>query len=238
VFGTDYSDLYDNSILWVDSLLGILFDRLEEFDLLDKTLIVFASDHGEAFGEHEGEGHARNVYGEVTETPLILHFPFRLEPGVVVNTRSENVDLWPTVLDLLDLPGLSDPDGRSLVPEIVAAVEGEPDLGQEDMAFAQLDQTWGKSDMGPRPMVAINDGRWRLIYRAATPRKSELYDKLDDPAEQTDVADREPEVLERLNTAARAYLESAPPPWGDETPELEIDEIQLQQLRAIGYGVR
>jgi membrane-anchored protein YejM (alkaline phosphatase superfamily) len=106
VFGTTYSDIYDNSILWVDSL------------------IVFTSDHGEAFGEHGGEGHAHNVYGEVTETPFILSFPFRLEPGIVVEARSENVDLWPTVLELAGLPPLEDPDGRSLVPEIVAAARG------------------------------------------------------------------------------------------------------------------
>ncbi len=238
VFGTRYSDLYDNSILWVDSLLGILFERLEELDLLDKTLIVFASDHGEAFGEHNGEGHARNVYGEVTETPLILSFPFELEPGILVEARSENVDLWPTILDLLDLPGLPDPDGRSLVGKILGHGEELPGSEESGKAFAQIDQTWGKTEIEPRPMVAVNDGRWRLIYRAATPLRSELYDKWEDPSEQTNLAEQEPEVLERLNAAAKAYLESPPPPWGDDTPELELDEIQLQQLRALGYGVK
>ena len=69
LFGTSYSDSYDNAIRWVDSLLGHLFRGLEERGLRERTLIVFSSDHGEAFGEHGGEGHARNVYGEVTQTP-------------------------------------------------------------------------------------------------------------------------------------------------------------------------
>jgi hypothetical protein len=89
LFGTSYSDSYDNSIRWVDSLLGHLFNDLEERGLRERTLIVFSSDHGEAFGEHGGEGHARNVYGEVTTTPLIMSFPFRLEPGVVVEALGE-----------------------------------------------------------------------------------------------------------------------------------------------------
>ena len=238
LFGSEYSDFYDNSILWVDSLLGILFDVLEERDLLDKTVIVFASDHGEAFGEHNGEGHARNVYGEVTETPLIVSFPFSLDSGLVVETLSENVDIWPTVLELLGLPGLEDPDGRSLVPDILAAGDAEHVMGETDVAFAQIDQTWGKTDLDPRPMVAHNQGPWRLIYRAASPRLSELYNKVDDPKEQVNLATAEPEVLAEMNKAAGEYLESPAPPWGDETPMLELDEVQLQQLRALGYGVQ
>jgi arylsulfatase A-like enzyme len=238
LFGTDYSDSYDNAIHWVDSLLGHLFDELVERGLRERTVIVFAADHGEAFGEHDGEGHARNVYGEVTQTPLILSFPFRLEPGVVVQARSENVDLWPTVLDLLGLPPLPDPDGRSLVPEIVAAVKGETPSEGDGRAFAQIDQSWGQTQKRPRPMVAVNDGRWRLIYRAVAPRRSELYDKAEDPLEQRDLAGEQPEQAEALIQEAGAYLQSRPPPWGEAAPNVEIDEMQLDQLRALGYGVR
>ena len=137
--------------------------------LRERTLIVFSSDHGEAFGEHDGEGHARNVYGEVTQTPLIMSFPFRLDPGIVVEARSENVDLWPTVLELLGLPALPDVDGRSLLPEIVAAARGETPPDGDGVAFAQIDQAWGRTREGPQPMVAVNQGQWRLMFRAGFP---------------------------------------------------------------------
>ena len=58
-----------------------------------------ASDHGEAFGEHDKDGHAYDVYGEVTEVPFLISFPFRLEKGIVVDSPSENVDIWPTLLE-------------------------------------------------------------------------------------------------------------------------------------------
>jgi len=103
-FGVAYSDFYDSSIRWVDSLAGHLFDDLEQKGLRERTVIVFSADHGEAFGEHGSEGHAHNVYGEVTTTPLIISLPFRLEPGIVVEARSENVDLWPTILEIVGLP--------------------------------------------------------------------------------------------------------------------------------------
>ena len=238
LFGTSYSDSYDNAIRWVDSLLGHLLDELAQRGLRERTLVVFSSDHGEAFGEHDGEGHARNVYGEVTQTPLILSFPFRLEPGIVVEARSENVDLWPTVLELVGLSPLPDPDGRSLVPEIVAAAGGRAEPDGDGVAFAQIDQAWGRIQQRPRPMVAMNEGRWRLIYRAASPKRSELYDKGEDPGEQQDLAEEQPELMEALNAKAGAYLRSRPPPWGGDAPSVEIDEMQLNQLRALGYGVR
>ncbi len=238
LFGTKYSDAYDNSIRWVDSLLGHIFAELDNRGLRDRTLIVFSSDHGEAFGEHDGEGHARNVYGEVTTTPLILGLPFRLDPGIVVEARSENVDLWPTVLELVGLTSLSDPDGESLVPQIVAAARGESGLDGDGVAFAQIDQSWGKSQVMPRPMVAVNRGRWRLIFRAGFPKYSELYDKSQDPREQLNLAAEQPELVEELNATAISYLESRPPPWGEHTPTIELDEMQMNQLRALGYGVQ
>jgi arylsulfatase A-like enzyme len=238
LFGTNYLDSYDNAIHWVDSLLGHLFAALDERGLRQRTLIVFSADHGEAFGEHDGEGHARNVYGEVTTTPLILSFPFRLDPGIVVHERSENVDLWPTVLELVGLPALPDTDGKSLVPKIVTAAKQGPATDKDGIAFAQIDQTWGRNGMRPRPMVALNDGHWRLIYRAASPKHSELYDKSQDPYEQHDVAADNPEVVQALDAKADAYLKSAPPPWGADAPTVEVDEMLMNQLRALGYGVK
>ncbi len=238
LFGVAYSDSYDNAIRWVDSLVGHLLDDLEQQGLRERTVIVFSADHGEAFGEHGAGGHAYNVYGEVTTTPLILSFPFRLEPGITVEARSENVDLWPTVLELVGLPPLPDPDGQSLVPQIVAAAGGASGHDGEGIAIAHLDQSWARERQNPRPMVAFNEGRWRLIYRASDPKASELYDTWQDPREQQNLADDWPEEFEDLKAKAEAYLASRPPPWGDDAPTVEIDEMQLHQLRALGYGVQ
>jgi choline-sulfatase len=238
LFGISYADSYDNSIRWVDSLLGHLFDELDKRGLRENTVIVFTADHGEAFGEHDGEGHARNVYGEVTTTPWIISFPIRLQPGIVVEARSENVDLWPTTLELIGMPPLPDTDGQSLVPQIVAAAGGASEPDAEGIAIAHLDQSWGRERQPPRPMVSYTEGRWRLIYRAHAPKTSELYDKWQDPLEQQNLADDWPEVFEDLSAKAEAYLASRPPPWGDDAPTVELDEMQLHQLRALGYGVK
>jgi len=125
LFGGTYSDVYDNAIRRVDGLLDALFEFLDESGLAQKTVIVMTSDHGEAFRERGVEGHARRVYKETTEVPFIVGLPFRLDPGIVVTKRSQNVDIWPTILDLLGLPVPEGSDGRSLLPEVLAAARGE-----------------------------------------------------------------------------------------------------------------
>jgi len=236
LFGTTYSDIYDNSIHWEDRLVGSLVADLDRRGLREKTLIVLASDHGEAFGEHGREGHARDVYSEVVTTPLILSFPFRLDEPLVVDAVSENVDLWPTLLDLLGLPPIEGANGRSLVPEIQASITGE-EL-ESAPRYAHIDQSWGRKDEEPQPMVAVTEGPYRLIYREAGrgPRRAELYAYASDRQESRRIDNEEPEVRERMIGLAQAYLESEAPAWGN-APEIELNDTQLQQLRALGYEV-
>jgi len=235
LFGTTYSDIYDNSIRWVDRVLGSLIRQLDARGLREKTLIVLAADHGEAFGEHGREGHARDVYGEVTTTPLILSFPFRLEPGVVIEAPTENVDIWPTLLDLLGLPPLDDADGRSRRPELLAAARGLPAPAHDGPRFAHLDQTWGRSGREPRPMVSVSEGSFRLFRREGA-ELAELYDRSADPREQIDLGPDRPEVLERMTQLAEDYLARPPAAWSRES-DVEIDPAELEQLRALGYQV-
>jgi arylsulfatase A-like enzyme len=235
LFGTSYSDIYDNSIRWTDRVVGSLVDGLDKRGLRDRTLIVVAADHGEAFGEHGREGHARDVYGEVTTTPFILSLPFRLDPGVVVEAPSANVDIWPTLLDLLGLPPLEDVDGHSQLPALLAAARGEsaPEPG-DGLRFSHLDQAWGRTAQPARPMVAVSDGRYRLVRRHEE-LPGELYDRSQDALEQRDLAEAEPEVLERLSAELDAYLERPQAAWSV-APDVELDEAELEQLRALGYA--
>jgi arylsulfatase A-like enzyme len=236
LFGGSYTDIYDNAVRRVSDLIGVLTDFLDDMGLADKTLIAIASDHGEAFRERGHEGHARHVDRESTEVPFVLVFPFRLEPGVVVTSRSENIDIWPTLLDLLGLAMPAGADGNSLVPDILAAARGEPSPDGTQTAFAFLDQTWGRRSEAPRPTVAVVEGPLRYVRTEDGGRHHELlFDASTDPAEQHNLTPEDPEDLARLRSEADAYLQK-PPMWG-EAPRREIGELELNQLRALGYVV-
>ncbi|MCA9505995.1 MAG: sulfatase [Spirochaetaceae bacterium] len=240
-FGTSYSDTYDNSILRVNFELARLYEFLIEQGLADNTLVVLTADHGEAFSERGFEGHARKVYRETTEVPFIVSFPFKLPGGVVVGSRTRGVDVWPTLLDLLGHP--VDPaeglDGRSRVPDLLAAARGEAPAPDSTEAIgptiAHLDQSWGMRKQQPRPTVAIVEGPLRYVQSLEPSGVvvEQLYDASDDPGELADVFAARPDDAGRMRELANAYLEEKPP-WG-ETRDLDLDEIQLNQLRALGY---
>jgi len=237
LFGASYSDIYDNSIRWTDGSIGILLEALAELGQLDHTVIAVASDHGEAFLERGFEGHARRVYRETTEVPFLLSLPFRLEPGVVVEARTRNVDIWPTLLDLLGLERPQGIDGRSRLPEILSSASGQPLDAESTPAIADLDQNWAQRDRGPLPTISVVDGAYRYVRveKSGDHHTEELFDASDDPRELRDRTAEEPQTLERLRAVADAYSETEPS-WG-EAPTREIGELELNLLRALGYQI-
>ncbi len=236
LFGTTHVDIYDNAIHHTDSVIGVLLDYLAEDGYLDHTIVAVAADHGEAFGERGFDGHAREVFRETTEVPFIVSFPFRLEPGLVLHQRTCNVDIWPTLLDLVGLAMPADVDGRSRVPEILALARGEFPPEAPHAAIAQLDQNWGRPGTQSQTMVAVIDDEHRYV-RIDQPKErvEHLYDRRDDPAELRDRRDEQPEELARLQKIASDYLETKPP-WGA-APTREVGELELNHLRALGYGL-
>ncbi len=242
VFGTTRSDIYDNAILREDKLINRLFAELSKEGQLERTLVIIGSDHGEAFLERGLEGHARHVYRETTEVPMIVSFPFLL-PQLEVRARTRNVDIWPTVLDLLGLPPLAESDGVSRLPEIVAAGR---DAGRLDRAnvgegsgIAHIDRTWGRPNRSSAPAVALVDGRFRLLYsrKESGLETIQLYDRIADPSELRDVAAGNPEVTAEMTERVKRYLDSSPVPSAAGTMTVELDEMQLHHLRALGYSI-
>jgi arylsulfatase A-like enzyme len=244
LFGTSYSDAYDNAIHWTDQNIGALLRELDARGLRNRTVVVIASDHGEEFLEHGGEGHARTLYREVVEVPWIVSLPFRLEPGVVVQATVGNVDIWPTLLDLLGVPALPETDGRSRLPLIEAALRGAAGAEatpQDDSVtfFSQLDRRWGRTEGPSRPLVAVTQGPFRLIVPMGTEGGDavELFDHRVDPGERKNIAADHPEIAARLKEQADAYFGRPPLTWGSPL-EVEISDLERGQLQALGYVLR
>ncbi len=233
LFGTAYKDAYDNAIRWTDRNVAQVISELDELGLFEKTIIVIASDHGEAFLEHGIEGHARDLHAEVANVPLIISLPFRLDEPLVVEPLVRNIDIWPTLFDLLGLPPVPGAEGQSLLPLIEATAAGADvaAVAPKD-AYAQLDQTWGRVEATPKPLVALDEGEFRLMYWPKGQAPPQLYDTRSDPGEQQNIAKEQPEKVEAMSKRVEAFFEQKP----DSAPvEVEVDDMMLGQLRALGY---
>jgi len=236
LFGANLIDSYDNAIHWTDRVLSALFKELADRDLLRRTLIVIASDHGEAFREHGTEGHARNLYREVTDVPLLISPPFNLDRPIVVEDMVRNIDIVPTLLDLAGLPPLSDADGISLLPLIEAAAEGRPTAELAPKRdFGLLDRGWGETDVPQVLSQTITADGWRLMVEECVTGGTQLFELASDPNETRSVAAEQPERVAALEAELSAHF--AEGTSGGAAEQVELDPAQLERLKALGYVV-
>ena len=238
-FGPTYSDAYDKAIDWTDRVIGAIVDALDAADVLPRTVIAISSDHGEAFLEHGREGHAFDLYREVVEVPYVIIPPLILDRAVRVEETIANVDVWPTLLDLVGLPPLQGADGRSMVPLILAAGGAARERAPAYLVrpvVSHLDRHWG-GRAEPRELVSLTDGGARAILQRDHSNPVEFYDSSADPREATNRAGENPPELQPMIERINRYLNDSEPPWGVESPTVEVDEMRLNQLRALGYRV-
>ena len=181
------SELYDGEVAYMDSVLGDLFGFLRDKDLLDQMIVVVLSDHGEEFAEH-GDWEHDQLYDEHLHIPLMIRLPHGHHGGTRVEGLTSLVDVMPTLLEMLDLPGPSPPkyqemQGTSLVPAILSGRTRNAPVVAERVMYADKYQG------------ALRSPDASVIFRAAigTPVEGvegtlEAHDLKADPGQQTDVA--------------------------------------------------
>jgi hypothetical protein len=171
--GSEDIDRYRNALHYADRALGQVLDGLRARGLDRQTLFVILGDHGEAFGQHEGNyGHTLFLYEENVRVPYLIAAPGLIQGPERVGRVASLVDTAPTVLDLLGLPAPEGFQGRSLLGE------------QPGLALFCTDYSLG--------FLGLRDGRWKLIHELESNR-SRLFDLEEDPEEQLDLATRHPE---------------------------------------------
>jgi arylsulfatase A-like enzyme len=120
------SILYAGEVVHTDEWVGNLVEGLREMVPEQDLLIVIFSDHGEAFGEHEENGHGTALFDTTIRVPLIFWSPGRISPGHRITTPVSLVDVGPTLVELAGAQWPSPHQGRSLAPWMT----GEPETGE------------------------------------------------------------------------------------------------------------
>ncbi len=214
--------MYAGLVTCVDRWVGRLLEKLETLGLDRNTLVVYLSDHGHVFGDHNLQGKPGGLLGQLYEetirVPLLIRHPKGVGAGKRVGGLAQHPDLLPTVLEFLDIKPPDGIHGKSLWPLIEERterlreyafsgrysrieVEGAP---REDATA--FDGGAGDDQAGEPITVTSED--WAYLYTPAGGRR-ELYDLRRDPRETQNLASAHPELVGRMHQAFLDFLTGA-----------------------------
>lgn len=211
----DLNALYDAEVAYNDAGFGAFLDFLVSRNLLENSVILFTSDHGEAFGEHQAWTHGLDLHTEVLHIPLLIRLPNSELGGTRVTRVAQHIDVAPTFLRLAGLQGSAQDKGRSLL---------EID-GDGRWATSYLDY-WGQHG------ASIVTEHWKFIQPLSIEfgRESLLFDRHGDPRETTNLATQRPVVAGFLASKIRLELGKT-----RTAPTTTMDESTRSDLKALGY---
>ena len=204
--------LYDGEISYVDFRIGQLVDYLRDIDILDNTLLIITSDHGEEFGEHQLANHFLGLYDTLLHVPLIIRYPGSSETGVRIEEQVQLTDIFPTILDVTGIiwSGEEQLQGHSLVKDM-EQTESEFAIAREGLYFSAL-QNISSAGFGTdvhkyaRRLMAIRTEEFKFVW--ASDGLDELYNIKEDPGELNNLIEVESEKAQELKALLKEWLNS------------------------------
>jgi arylsulfatase A-like enzyme len=184
----DVVNRYLNSVRNQDFFLKQLFDQYRQLGLYDNTVFILLGDHGQGFGEHGRNGHDNAIYDEGLRIPLLIHDPQRFQQGARLEGPVNQLDILPTVADLL---------GYTL--------EGEGYSGSSLLEPLPAGRTLTFMCAGAKACMASLTGTEKYINHFDD-RPDEVFDLANDPAERSNLASaRSPEELKQRRSDLLAW---------------------------------
>lgn len=215
----EYADLwrrlYAAEVSYSDELVGGLLRSLDEEGILDRTLVIVVSDHGESFGQDYGHGDL--VFERVLQVAMLARLPSKIVPGTVVEANLALADLMPTALHWMGLEAPGDLDGRT--------VDGDRSGRGELFATSGFHES-----LAWRPKyLSYRDGVGNWMYEVETGHLELEGEGREDGASRGDA-----DARGRAEARLEAYWDELQAAAG-RSVRTNVDETTKQALRALGY---
>lgn len=246
------SDMYDAEVAYQDRQLYRMFRVLKRTGLLDHTMVIVVSDHGESIGEHEFMGHAFVVYNELVRVPLFIHYPERFPAGVRVRHTISTRRIFHTVLEAAGIP-FEHYGHRAEELSLARAAEGPQKEPEDEFVVAEAFPPQNFINvMEMTNPEAIERFRVRKMRRAiygdgvklmtVGSQSDEFFDVRRDPFETVNLLDNpfgyENDLL-RLEQQMEAFVALAEAQRDGIAPGAHLDYSDnpelLERLRGLGY---
>jgi len=221
-----YFDRYAGEIAFLDSQIKRLLEFLDQKKLASKTIVVAIADHGEGLGEHGEATHGIFIYDATARIPFIIRIPGLKNPGRKISQVVSQLDVLPTILDLLSMPAAKELQGRSL-KNLLLGQEPDSESGEAflESHFPLLHYGWSE-------IYGLRSGEYKYFQVP----KPELYDLKKDPGETKNIASANAKLVKELDyklEEVKKSSRSAIAVLAKRGPEL--DEQTRKQLEALGY---
>ena len=210
---------YKGEITYTDKAIGQLLEAVDRCGLRDNTLVLMTADHGESLGENNYYfDHGETLHDTSMRVPLIIRAPW-LEGTRVVEGPVSLVDVYPTVLNLLDIEVPEGIQGQSVANYLVEGSVPDRELFMETL----LPMT------SKRPAIfGIQTEHWKMTLRQ---NRVKLFHRISDPGEQKNVAKQHTVVRDWLAYLIKDYYQTQPLKAERFKPSPE----HIEQLRSLGY---
>jgi arylsulfatase A-like enzyme len=188
---------YDGAVAYMDACIARIFTQLEAMGILENTIVVINADHGETLYDHECWFDHHGLYDVTLHVPLIIRYPKKVPVGKRIGGYNQHKDLVPTLMELAGIKTKTKFDGRSLLQ----MVRGEASSFESEFYITEC--TWMRKHGWRTP-------QWKLIV-ALEPDfhfkpKIELYNLVNDPHEDSNIADENPDVVSALQKRMKAHI--------------------------------
>lgn len=237
---------YLADLLYGDEQLGRFVRELSAAGVLDKSILIVTSDHGEMFGEHGYINHGATVWKELFDTPCLIRYPRRIPAGTVVNRLTSALDLVPTVFDLIDrrewFESQTAADGRPIdfspgTDDRCLVLDSPPAVLPE--RFKKYPNTLYKLTILFR---AVRSSQWKYLWQSNGERR--LF-RVGDPEEPAyDRSADQPALVERMHASMEQFYRNIDPRYNITQYPIVLSRtvgarmtnpVVREELRRLGY---
>jgi len=239
--------LYDGAINYLDLKIYEIFLFLEKQELLDNTLLIITSDHGDCIGEHGIIFHVFCLYDNLIKIPLLINYPAEMNHQGIETRIVQSVDIFPTIIETI---GVIDPtlysqfQGNSLTSNGYFKSKTKPDEYAISELLNPFYSCWLKQMKGTlkkydRQLISIRTREAKYIY--SSDGKDEFYDMKKDPNELNNlIYSKDPRIVE-LKEKLRPWLNDFTSLYDKKRYEskgeskVKFDEEMKKRLKQLGY---
>jgi len=232
------NDLYDGEVALADYYVAQITEKLQSLGILDDTLIIITSDHGENLGEHGLIDHMICMYDTTIHIPLFIRYPEKFAGGIKIDNLVSIVDIAPTILNVCNI----DQEINKVIPSEISLANSQRPQRAYVVATNEKPLT-GIALMQDRHSnfdIKTIDYRMRSLrtkeYKLITKSNEdvEMFNLLKDPSEIFNLAETQKDLNNKLQSILQKWIAQIPDA-GDISFLESQDSESLEMLRSLGY---